>query len=320
MNIPLTLAINPYDHVRDLLSGEVRAIGIDLVPLELPIEEIFYRFTKFREWQASEMSFGKVISLMSEEKPGIICVPVFLSRVFRHSAIYLPENSSIRKPKDLEGKRVGIPEWAQTAGIYVRGMLAHEYGVDLAKIQWFQAGVREPGRVEKVELKLPAGVKIERKADRTLVDMLERGDLDAVMSAREVPGQRLFKDYRAAEAEYWKKTRIFPVMHVLALRRDVYEKNRWIAMNLYQGFVEAKRRSMARVSEFGLSHLPLPWVPDHVRQWREIAGEDFWPYGVEPNRPTLEAFLQYGYEQGVCKKRINVEDLFAPETLQSFKI
>jgi 4,5-dihydroxyphthalate decarboxylase len=306
--------------VRDLLSGEVRATGIDLVPLELPIEEIFYRFTKFREWQASEMSFGKVISLMSEDKPEIICVPVFLSRVFRHSAIYLPENSPIKKPKDLEGKRVGIPEWAQTAGIYVRGMLAHEYGVDLAKVQWFQAGVREPGRVEKVQLNLSKGTSITARPDRTLVDMLEKGDLDAVMSAREVRGVRLFKDYRADEAEYWKKTRIFPIMHVLALRRDVYERNRWLAMNLFQAFLEAKRRSMARVSEFGLSHLPLPWIPDHVRQWREIAGEDFWPYGVEPNRPTLEAFLQYGYEQGVCKKRIKVEDLFAPETLQSFKI
>ena len=320
MNIPLTLAINPYDHVRDLLGGEVRATGIDLVPLELPIEEIFYRFTKFREWQASEMSFGKVISLMSEEKPEIVCVPVFLSRVFRHSAIYLPENSSIKKPKDLEGKRVGIPEWAQTAGIYVRGMLQHEYGVDLAKVQWFQAGVREPGRVEKVQLNLPRGTTITSLPERTLVDLLQKGELDAVMSAREVPGQRLFRDYRAAEADYWKKTRIFPIMHVLALRRDVYEKNRWVAMNLFQAFLEAKRRSMARVSEFGLSHLPLPWVPDHVRQWREIAGDDFWPYGVEPNRATLEAFLQYGYEQGVCKKRIKVEDLFAPETLQSFKI
>ena len=320
MNLPLTLAINPYDHVRDFLTGDVRAAGIDLVPLELPIEEIFYRFTKFREWQASEMSFGKVISLMSEEKPEIVCVPVFLSRVFRHSAIYLPENSPIRKPKDLEGKRVGIPEWAQTAGIYVRGMLAHEYGVDLAKIQWIQAGVREPGRVEKVQLNLAKGTTITPRPDRTLVDMLAKGDLDAVMSAREVPGVRLFKDYRVAEVDYWKKTRIFPIMHVLALRRDVYEKNRWVAMNLFQAFQEAKRRSTARVSEFGLSHLPLPWIPDHVRQWREIAGDDFWPYGVEPNRPTLEAFLQYGYEQGVCKKRIKVEDLFAPETLQSFKI
>jgi 4,5-dihydroxyphthalate decarboxylase len=320
MNIPLTLAVNPYDHVRDVLSGEVRIAGVDLVPLELQIEEIFFRFAKFREWHASEMSFGKVISLMSEEKPEIIAIPVFLSRVFRHSAIYLPEKSSVKTPKDLEGKRVGIPEWAQTAGIYVRGMLAHEYGVDLAKIQWIQAGVREPGRVEKVELKLPKGLTIERKADRTLVDLLAKGELDAVMSAREVPGVRLFKDYRTTEAEYWKKTRIFPIMHVLVLRRDVYERDRWLAMNLFKAFNEAKRRSLERVAEFGLSHVPMPWVPDHVRQWREMAGEDFWPYGVEPNRPTLEAFLQYGYEQGVCKKKITVEDLFAPETLQSFKI
>jgi len=315
MNLPLSLAINAYDHVRGL-----RPQGIDLVTLELPIEEIFFRFTKFREWDVSEMSFGKVVSMMSEERPEIIALPVFLSRVFRHSAIYLGKNSNIRKPEDLEGRRVGIPEWAQTAGLYVRGLLQHEYGVDLARISWFQAGLREPGRVEKVELKLPQGVRIAALPDRTLLEMLAKGELDAVISARALDAPRLFEDYRAAETEYWKKTRIFPIMHVLVLRRDVYERDRWIAMNLYQAFAEAKRASLARVSEFGLSHLPLPWVPDHVRQWREIAGEDFWPYGVAPNRPTLEAFLQYGFEQGVCQRRLAVEELFAPETRESFKI
>jgi 4,5-dihydroxyphthalate decarboxylase len=313
MKLPLALAISPYDHVRDL-----RPQGIELTLLDLPIEEIFYRFTRYREWQASEMSFGKVISLMSEPKPEIICVPVFLSRVFRHSAIYVREG--IETPKDLEGKRVGIPEWAQTAGIYVRGMLQHDYGVDLARIHWFQAGVREAGRVEKVELKLPAGVKIERKADRTLVDMFEKGDLDAVMSAREVPGARLFENFQEVEKAYFRKTRIFPIMHVLALRRDAYERDRWIAMNLFKAFEEAKNRSLARVNEFGLSYLPAPWVPDHVRQWRALAGEDFWPYGIEPNRPTLEAFLQYGFEQGVARRRLKVEELFAPETLERAKI
>src|SRR6185369_9076153 len=189
MNMQLSLAMNAYDHVRDLLSGDVRPKGIEILPLELGIEEIFYRFTRFQEWHVSEMSFGKVVSLMSEDRPPIVVLPVFLSRVFRHSAIYLPEGSPIRKPKDLEGKRVGIPEWAQTAGIYVRGMLAHEYGVDLAKIQWIQAGVREPGRVEKVQLNLPKGLKIQRVADRTLVQMLAAGELDAVMSAREIPAR-----------------------------------------------------------------------------------------------------------------------------------
>jgi len=313
MKLALSLALSPYEHVRDL-----RPQGIELTLLDLPIEEIFYRFTRFREWAASEMSFGKVISLMSEPRPEIICVPVFLSRVFRHSAIYV--RPGIKTPKDLEGRRVGIPEWAQTAGIYVRGMLQHEYGVDLARIAWFRAGVREPGRVEKVQLKLPEKVSITPLPDRTLVEMLEKGDLDAVISAREVPGARLFQDYRSAEADYWKRTRIFPIMHVLALRRDVYERDRWIAMNLFKAFEEAKQRSLARVSEFGLSHLPVPWVPDHVRQWRALAGEDFWPYGIEPNRPTLEAFLQYGFEQGVATRRLKVEELFAPETLERAKI
>ena len=314
MNLRLSGALGPYDHVRGL-----RPQGIDLLLLELPIEEIFFRFTKFREWDVSEMSFGKVISLMAQDHPEIIAIPVFVSRVFRHSAIYVA-NPKIRTPKDLEGKRVGIPEWAQTAGIYVRGMLAHEYGVDLARIQWFQAGVREPGRVEKVELKLPPGVKIERKADRTLVEMLGKGDLDAVISAREVPGARLFENHQEVEKEYFRKTRIFPIMHVLALKRDVYERDRWIAMNLLKAFEEAKQRSLARVTEFGLSHLPMPWVPDHARQWRALAGEYFWPYGIEPNRATLEAFLQYGFEQGVATRRLKVEELFAPETLERAKI
>jgi len=312
--------MNAYDHVRDVLSGDVRPKGIEILPLELGIEEIFYRFTRFQEWHVSEMSFGKVVSLMSEEKPPIVVLPVFVSRVFRHSAIYLPEGSPIKQPKDLEGRRVGIPEWAQTAGIYVRGMLAHEYGVDLAKIQWFQAGVREPGRVEKVALALPPGLRIQRVTDRTLIQMLGAGELDAVVSAREIPARRLFSDYRAAEAEYWKKTRIFPIMHVLVIRRDVYERDRWAAMSLYQAFEEAKRRSMARVREFGLSHLPVPWVSDHLAQWRALAGEDFWPYGIEANRPTLEAFFRYAHEQGVAKKRLRVEEVFAPETREQFKI
>jgi 4,5-dihydroxyphthalate decarboxylase len=320
MNISLSLALTSYDHVRDVLSGEVRAQGIALVPLELPIEEIFYRFTRFREWQVSEMSFGKVVALLSEERPDIIALPVFVSRVFRHSAIYLPEGSPIRTPKDLEGRRIGLPEWSQTATIYVRGMLAHEYGVDLASIQWVQAGVREPGRIEKVELRLPAGLKIRREADKTLVGMLAAGELDAVISAREIAAPRLFRDYRTVEAEYWKKTRIFPIMHVLVLKRDVYEAHRWIAMNLFKAFDEARRRSVARVREFGISHLPVPWLANHVQQWRELAGDDFWPYGVEANRPTLEALFQYAYEQGVAKKRLRVEDVFAPETREQFRI
>ena len=315
MNIALSLAIAPYDHARGLEPQ-----GIDLNVLELPIEEIFYRFTRFREWDASEMSFAKAISLLSQPASDIVAIPVFPSRVFRHSAVYVGKTGGIRQPKDLEGRKVGIPEWAQTAGVYVRGLLQHEYGVDLARIDWFQAGVRQPGRIEKVKLNLPAGVRIMPVPEKSLAQMLASGELDAAISARDPGGERLFKDYVSLEAEYFKKTRIFPIMHVIVLRRAVYERDRWIAMNLLKAFEEAKRKSMARLVEIGLSHVPMPWLAEHARRWRELAGQDFWPYGAEENRATLEAFTQYVHEQGVTARRLQVEELFAPETRESFKI
>jgi 4,5-dihydroxyphthalate decarboxylase len=313
MRVPLSLAVSPYDHVRGLEPQ-----GIDLGVLHLPLEEIFYRFTRFREWDASEMSFAKTVALLSQPGADIVAIPVFPSRVFRHSAIYV--RSSIGTPKDLEGKRVGIPEWAQTAGIYARGLLQHEYGVNLASIAWFQAGVHQPGRVEKVPLQLPAGIRVTPVPDKSLAQMLASGELDAVISARDPGGRRLFGDYMAVEADYFGKTRIFPIMHVIVLRRAVYERDRWIAMNLLKAFEDAKRRSTARLVEIGLSHVPMPWVAEHANRWRELAGEDFWPYGVEPNRPTLEAFAQYAFEQGITARRMQVEELFAPETRESFKI
>ncbi|HWV91576.1 MAG TPA: 4,5-dihydroxyphthalate decarboxylase, partial [Burkholderiales bacterium] len=223
-------------------------------------------------------------------------------------------------PKDLEGKRVGIPEWAQTAGIYVRGLLQHEYGVDLASIDWRQAGVREPGRVEKIQLRLPAGVRVQPMPEHTLAGMLAAGEIDAAISARDPGGKRLFADHRELEAAYFRKTGIFPIMHVVVLRRDAYERDRWIAMNLFKAFEEAKQRSMERLADVGASQVPVAWIADHARQWQAIAGDDFWPYGLEGNRRTLEAFIQYGFEQGVSKRRLKVEELFAPETLERAKI
>jgi 4,5-dihydroxyphthalate decarboxylase len=315
MKLPLTLAIGSYDHVRDLAPR-----GIDLTVLELPIEEITYRFTRHAEWHATELSFGKTISLLSQPDPKIVPIPVFPSRVFRHSAIYLGKSSSIKTPKDLEGKRVGVPEWAQTAGIYVRGMLAHEYGVDLRKILWFQAGVREPGRAEKVELRLPEGIKIVSESKKNLTAMLETGELDAVISARAVPGERLFANSEQLDLEYFRKTGIFPIMHVVVLRRDAYERDRWIAMNLCDAFEEAKRRSVARFLDPAVSQVPLPWIAEHAARWRDAAGDDWWPYGLKANRKTLEAFAQFSFEQGVCHRLLKVEELFAPETLARAKV
>ena len=315
MHLPLTLAINPYDHVRDLAPQ-----GIDLTVLELPVEEIFYRFARFREWDASEMSFAKTVSIASQPAADIVPIPVFPSRVFRHSAIYVGERSGIKEPKDLEGRKVGIPEWAQTAGIYARGLLVHEYGVDLASIEWRQAGVREPGRVEKVQLQLPAGIRLIPAPDKTLAQMLASGELDAAISAREPGGRRLFPDYVPIEKQYFEKTGVYPIMHVIALRREVYERDRWIAMNLLKAFEEAKKTSVARLSDIGHSQVPIPWVAEQARRWREMAGDDSWPYGIEANRRTLEAFLQYAFEQGVARRKLTPEEIFAPETRERFKV
>lgn len=327
-NIKLSLAIGDYDHVRDLLDGTVRAEGIDLTVLRLPIEEIFYRFIKNREWDVSETSFGKVVSLASQDDKGLVAIPVFPSRAFRHSSIYVRSDARITKPEELNGKRIGVPEWAQTAAVYSRGMLAHEYGVDLNAIHWHQGGVNEAGRIEKVKLKLPAGMKYTVVKDKSLSEMLLAGELDAVLSAR-APApyaagdkrvRRMFEDYRTVELAYWRKTGIFPIMHVVTMRREAYEPNRWIAMNLLKAFTDSKNRSLKRMADITASFYPLPWMDQNTTVSRELLGEDFWPYGIEGSRKTLEAFTQYAFEQGVCHRKVAVEEMFAPEVLTTFKV
>jgi 4,5-dihydroxyphthalate decarboxylase len=327
-NIQLSLAVGPYDQLRDLLDGTVVPEGIDIIALRLTPEEIFYRFTRFREWDVSEMSFGKYISLVSQGDDTLVAIPVFPSRVFRHSGFYVRAEAGITEPVQLAGKRVGLPEWAQTAAVYMRGLIRHEYGVDLASIAWKQAGVNEPGRVEKVKLALPPGFRLEVVSDKSLSQMLLSGELDAALSARPPAPfaagdkriRRLFPDYRPLEQAYWKKTGIFPIMHVIVLRREVYAKQRWVATNLMKAFEIAKNRSIARALDITASHYPVPWVPDYAALSRERFGDDIWPYGIEANRVTLEAFAQYAFEQGVSHRKVPIEELFAPEVQSRFKV
>ncbi len=326
MKLPLTLAIGPYDHVRDLASGAVRPEGIDLRVLHFPVEEIFHRFTLHREWDVSEMSFGKYIALVSQGDRSLVALPVFPSRVFRHSSMYVRRGSGIDSLASLRGKRIGVPEWAQTASVYSRGILVHEGGVPLASVEWHQAGVNEPGRAEKVDVQLPEGVRLVRHADRSLDELLVAGEIDAVFSARPpkrlASGEivRLFADTRAVEEAWYRKTGIFPIMHVVCVKRDVFDANRWIAMNLYAAFEEAKRRSLARMTDIAAAHTPLAWAVDHARGLQALMGEDCWPYGIEPNRPTLEAFTRYAYEQGVAQRKVEVDELFPPEVHRRVKV
>lgn len=327
-NIPLTIALSEYDHVRDVLDGTVPVPGVDLTVLRMPVEEIFYRFTFHREWDVSEMSFAKVASLMSQGDTTLVAIPVFVSRMFRHSSFYVRADSGLTDPSQLAGKRIGVPEWAQTAAIYSRGILAHHHGVDLASIEWFQAGVNDPGRVEKVKLDLRGGLRLTPVPDRSLSEMLLAGDLDVVLSARPPapfvagnPGiRRLFADYQSAEEVFLQRTGIFPIMHVVVMRRDVYERNRWLALNLMKALETAKDRSLARMSDITLSYFPIPWMAERARAAREMIGGDGWPYGLDANRATLDAFTTWAYEQGVCHRKLDPAEIFAPETRSRFKV
>jgi 4,5-dihydroxyphthalate decarboxylase len=323
----LSLAISEYDHVRDLSSGEVRAEGIALNTLRFAVEEIFHRFTRYREWEVSELSMGKYCSLVSQGDHSFAAIPVFPSRVFRHSSIYVRRDGAVRTPQDLKGRAVGLPEWAQTAAVYTRGVLVHEWGIGLDEVRWVQAGVDQPGRQEKVALKLPKGVRLEPRPDSSLDRLLLAGEVDAVMSAH-APRSfeeghpdivRLIPDYRPVEEAYFRKTGIYPIMHVIALKREVLDRFPWVATNLLEAFEEAKRRSLARAREITASRFPVPWIAEIADRARELFGDPM-PYGIEANRTTLAAFLRFAHEQGVCHARLEPEDLFPAEVRTSFKI
>jgi len=327
-SVDLSIALSDYDHVRDLVCGDVDVEGVSLICMRLTVEEIFFRFTRFREWDVSELSMAKYCALRGAGDNSLIAIPVFPSRSFRHSAIYIRPDGPREDPGSLAGARIGFPEWTVTATVYARALLQHEFGVDLTGVRWVQGGTNEAGRIETLPVELPNGINVEPVVDRTLNEMLIAGDIDAIIAPHPPAGftdgsgdvVRLFADYRAAEEDYYQRTGVFPIMHVLAIQRDVYERNRWIAMNLYSAFDEAKRRSQARAIDAKAPSFPVPWGPANAERAQALVGDDFWPYGVEPNRATLEAFAEYVHEQRVTTRKLHLDELFAPETLQTFRV
>jgi 4,5-dihydroxyphthalate decarboxylase len=324
--VTLTLALSGYHHTDALRTGDVAVEGVDLTVLTLPVEEIFYRFTNFREWEASEMSFAKYIALRSRGDESLVGIPVFPSRMFRHSSIYVPRDGAT-DPRELAGARIGVPEWAQTAAVYSRGLLQHEYGLALDEIAWFQAGVNDPGRTEKVVLDLPGGIELTRVPDRSLDQMLLAGELDAVLSAHPPRSietgspavRRLFDDPVAVERDYAARSGIFPIMHLVAVRADVHAAHPWVASNLLTAFERAKQRSLDALREMTASRVPMPWLQWLVDDAAQL-GTDGWPYGIAGNEVTLRAFATYAAEQGVAGRVMEPEDLFPPEVRTHFRI
>ena len=328
-NLRLSFGCWDYDRTRPLLDGTVRVDGIDLVYLIMPVEETFFRMLRNREFDVAELSLSSyTVSLFREPNP-FIAIPVWPSRFFRHSSIYINTQSGIREPGDLAGKRIGNPEYQMTAPVWIRGLLQDEYGVPVDSPTYVTGGEEEPGRDEKIKLDLPPGIRVQPiGASQTLSSMLAEGEIAALQTAR-MPStyltrpdrvRRLFENYAETEKDYFRRTRIFPIMHTVAIRRELYEAHPWIAMSLYKAFAQAQRIAYENLYQTAALKTMLPWLTAHVEEARRELGEDFWPYGFHANRHVLDTFLRYHHEQGLSKRRLAPEDLFAPETMEQFKI
>lgn len=325
----LTLACWDYDRTRALADGRVRPEGIDLNFLPLEVEETFFRMLRNREFDAAEMSLSSYCVSLMREDPAFIAIPVFPSRFFRHSCIFVSARSGVCEPKDLAGKRIGVPEYQMTAPVWIRGILSDEYGVDPAGVEYFTGGEEEPGRDEKLKLSLPERFKVTPIGPgKTLSAMLAAGEIDALHTAR-TPStfysrpdavRRLFPDFVAVEKAYFRRTGLFPIMHVIAIRREVYAANRWIARSLYKAFCEAKAMALANLRVTSAMTTMLPWQVAAVEEATAELGDDWWPYGLSENRAVLDTFLRYHHEQGLSARRLQPEELFAPETFETFKI
>jgi 4,5-dihydroxyphthalate decarboxylase len=325
----LTLACWNYDRTHALANGTVQPDGIELTYLNLPVEETFFRMLRYREFEVAEMSLSSYTVSLFRDDPPFIAIPVFPSRVFRHASIYLSAKSGVREPKDLIGKRVGTPEYQMTAPVWIRGILSDEYGVPPSSVEYWTGGEEQPGREEKIALDLPPEFKVRRiGGNQTLSQMIADGELDALYTAR-TPSmfvsrpkdvRRLFEDYPEVERAYYSKTKIFPIMHTVVIRRDVYRAHPWVAQSLSKAFAESQRLVYEDFTETAALKTMLPWLAAHVEELVRNMGRDWWPYGFEPNRHVIETFLRYHHEQGLSRRRLRPEELFAVETLAAYKI
>ncbi|MFC0106140.1 4,5-dihydroxyphthalate decarboxylase [Kibdelosporangium aridum] len=322
----LTLACGDYDRTRALEEGTIRPDGIELTYLRLPVEETFFRMLRYKEFEVAEMSLSSYVVSLQRDPAPFIAIPVYTSRSFRHSSVYVNANAGITQPADLRGRTVGTPEFQLTASVWIRGILAERHGVPVESMTHLTGGQEQQGRVEKQALDLPPGIKVERiEAGRTLAEMLASGELDALITPR-IPGpfaerdprvRRLFDDVIGAEQAYFTETGIFPIMHVVVIRRDVYERWPWVAASLYKAFVLAKEEARQQLYDSSALRFMLPWLNQHIEEAERTLGADYWSYGLSPNRHTLETFLRYHHAQGLSKRLFSPEELFAPESCES---
>jgi 4,5-dihydroxyphthalate decarboxylase len=326
--LKLSVAVGDYDRTRALIGGAVAIDGVDPVFMTLVPEEIFFRAIRAAEFDICELSLSSYTMKTAQGNSPYIAVPAFLSRTFRHNAVYV-RTDRVQKPADLKGRKVGVPEYQVTANVWVRAFLEDDYGVKPTDIHWIRGGIEEPGRREKLALKLPAGVRLDdAPAGATISALLEAGEIDGFIAPRppKMAAQGhpnigwLFADPVAAAKDYFKRTGFFPIMHVLGIRRELAERHPWLPGAVFKAFVQAKALAVQRLADTGAPSVTLPFVEETLKDVRAAMGEDFWSYGVEPNRKVLDYFLGQHHAQGLSSRRVSVEELFHPATYETFKV
>lgn len=325
----LSIAVGDYDRVRPLLDGAVAIDGVDAVPMCLEPEEIFFRAFRHADFDICELSLSSFAVKTAAGDCPYVGLPVFPSRAFRHNAIYIRRDRGIASPADLRGKRVGVPEYQLTANVWVRAILEDEHGVAPADITWIRGAYEQPGRVEKIALSLPSGVRLEdAPKGATISGMLAEGSLDAVIGPRAPscfdrghPEIRwLYEDPFTAASQWYRKTRLFPIMHLLGIRRPLVEQHPFLAAAVTKAFEQSKALALARLSDTAASKVTLPFVDEQLHAARALLGDDFWPYGLEANRHVLQYFLRHHLAQGLSRRALSPEELFHPSTLETYRL
>ncbi|HVV09804.1 ABC transporter substrate-binding protein [Amycolatopsis sp.] len=326
--LQLSFACWDYDRTRALQDGRVRPEGADLNFLSLPVEETFYRQLRHREFDVSEMSLSSYLLTLDSEEPPFVALPVFPSRFFRHQSIYVNTESGIREPADLVGKRVGTPEYQMTAGVWQRGILADEHGVPVDSVRYFTGGIEESGRAEKIALNLPDSISVTPiEPGKTLSEMVAAGELDAIYSAsqpscfgRSPQVQHLFQDFTAVEKDYYRRTRIFPIMHTVVLRRELHERHPWLARSLTKAFTGSLRLAYEDLTHRNALKVMLPWLQHHLAETLDALGPGYWDYGLERNRHVLETFARYSHEQGLASRVRTAEEIVLASASDEFRL
>ncbi|MAM70028.1 MAG: ABC transporter substrate-binding protein [Pseudomonadota bacterium] len=328
-NLSLSVAIGNYDRNRALIDGDVQIDGVNPVFMKLSPEEIFFRAFRHREFDICELSFSSYTLSVSRGTNEYIAIPAFLSRAFRHSCIYIRNDKGINSPADLKGKKIGVAEYQLTANVWARALLEDEYGVSPSDITWVRGGMEVADRPEKVKLTLPEGVVMQpAPAGRTLNSLLEEGEIDGFIGPRTLscfdnghPNVvRLFADSRTAGMNYYQKTGIFPIMHVVGVRRSLVEQHNWLPMALLKAFDHSKAAALTALSDTSATKVTLPFVEEQIEDAKKLLGDDYFSYGYKNNLETLDTFLDHHYRQGLSERRVKPEELFWPATMEGYSI